>query len=66
VLFLVIPIVFGAVTMIIAANNGRDTSAEKVGWFLLGYFFPLIGLIVALIIGPKAPAADRSQPPPPR
>ena len=65
VLLLIIPIVFGAVTMTIAANNGRDTAAEKTGWFLLGFFFPLIGLVVALIIGPKNPVAGGSQSPPP-
>jgi hypothetical protein len=65
VLFLLVPIMFGAVTMVIASNNGRDSAPEKVGWFLLGFFFPLIGLVVVLIIGPKNRLAGGSAPPPP-
>jgi len=50
---LAIPVFFGMVTMDLAAGKGRTTSGEKVGWFLLGFFFPLLGLIVALVVGPK-------------
>ena len=55
-LLFAIPVVFGIVTMNLAAGKGRNMSGEKVGWFLLGFFFPLIGLIIALVIGPKATA----------
>ena len=50
---LAIPVICGIAAMSIAAGKGRDASGEKVGWFLFGFFFPAIGLIVALIIGPK-------------
>ena len=52
-LLLAIPVILGIITMNLAAGKGRNTSGEKVGWFLLGFFFPLIGLIIALVIGPK-------------
>jgi hypothetical protein len=64
-LFLAVPIICGIVTKNLAAGKGRDASGEKVGWFLLGFFFPVIGIIVALIIGPKAAASDRPPMPPP-
>lgn len=66
VFFIAIPLLFGYVTMRLAAGKGRDSSGEKTGWFLLGFFFTLISLIVALVIGEKAkPAAATSPPPPP-
>lgn len=38
--------VFGAICAILAANKGRSA----IGWFFIGFFFPLIGLIVILVI----------------
>lgn len=50
---LAIFVVCGIAAMSIAAGKGRDATGEKVGWFLLGFFFPLIGLIIALVIRPR-------------
>jgi hypothetical protein len=65
-LFLVVvPVLCGVVTMNLAAGKGRTTSGEKLLWFLFGFFFPLIGLIVAAVIGPKQGAPPIAPPPPP-
>lgn len=41
-------------TMRFAAQKGRDTGGEKFGWFLLGFFFPIIGMLISLVISPRA------------
>ncbi len=56
VVILAIPVLFGWLSMHLAATKGRDTGGEKLGWFLLGLFFPVVGLIVALVVSPKAEA----------
>lgn len=43
----------GSLSAYIASKKNRSVA----GFFLLGFFFPLIGLIVALIIGPGQPSA---------
>jgi hypothetical protein len=50
---LAIPVLLGVVTMTIASRKGRNTTPEKVGWFLLGFILPIVGLIVALVVGPR-------------
>ncbi|MEA2579588.1 MAG: hypothetical protein QOE83_480 [Actinomycetota bacterium] len=54
---LVIPVVFGVATMKIAEGKGWVSGGEKFLWFVLGFLFPLIGIIVAALIPPKTPAA---------
>ena len=54
VVILAIPVLFGWLSMHLTSRKGRDTGGEKVGWFLLGFFFPVVGLIVALVVSPKA------------
>lgn len=45
--------IFGVASAAIASKKNRSTA----GFFLLGFMFPIIGLIVALIIGPGHPPA---------
>jgi hypothetical protein len=56
VVILAIPVLFGWLSMHLAATKGRVTGGEKLGWFLLGFLFPVLGLIVALVVPPKAEA----------
>ena len=51
---LAIPVLFGWLSMHLTSRKGRDTAGEKLGWFLLGFFFPVVGLIIALVVSPKA------------
>ncbi len=44
ILNLLLMVVFGAITAAIASSKGRSA----LGWFFVGFFFPCIGLIVAI------------------
>ncbi len=48
---LVVAIVFAAVCWSLAGNRNRSQPL----WAILGFFFPLIALVVLLIAGKKAP-----------
>ena len=50
---LIISIVFAIVCASLAGSRNR----HRVVWALLGFFFPVIALIVLLIIGKKQPKA---------
>lgn len=43
---LIIMAVFGALCALLANNKGRSA----VGWFILGFLFPLLGLILVLVL----------------
>ena len=68
--FIAIPVLCGVATMVIAQGKGWVTGGEKFLWFVLGFFFPLIGIIVAALISPKTPVSsasdDATSPPPPQ
>jgi type IV secretory pathway VirB2 component (pilin) len=49
------PIVMAFVTKSLAVGRGRDTTGERVGWFLAGLFFPIVAVIVVLALGEKHP-----------
>ncbi len=53
---LIIAIVFAAVCWSLA--GARDRS--QIGWAILGFFFPIIALVVLLVIGKKRPKAATS------
>ena len=40
----------GILTMRIAARGGYSSGGQSVAWFLLGFFFPLLGLAVAFVL----------------
>lgn len=46
---LVLAIIMGTWTGAVAGRKGRDTRA----WFILGFFLPIIGLVVIYILKPK-------------
>jgi len=50
---LIISIVFAIVCASLAGSRNR----HRVVWGILGFFFPIIALIVLLIIGKKQPSA---------
>jgi len=60
-IFFASSIIFGGACAIIAVNKGRD----PLGWFALGFFFSLVGLIVIAALSPAARSSsdsdDRSQ-----
>ncbi len=43
---LIVMVCFGAATALVASRKGRST----VGWFFIGFFFTLLGLIVSLVV----------------
>lgn len=43
---LVISLVFGGITVSIAKSRGKDS---VIGWFLLGFFLDVVGIIITLI-----------------
>ncbi|MYD19735.1 MAG: hypothetical protein F4246_10205 [Rhodothermaceae bacterium] len=45
---ILIPVVFGILCAAIAENKGRD----GIGWFFIGFFLTVIGLVIALIVKP--------------
>ncbi|MDD5448159.1 MAG: hypothetical protein PHO53_03200 [Actinomycetota bacterium] len=45
----ILAVVMGTWTGAVAGRKGRDTRA----WFILGFFLPVIGLIVIYILKPK-------------
>ena len=51
---LVLMIIMGTWAGAVGARKGRSMQ----GWFLLGFFIPVIGLIAAYIVRPKAKTAD--------
>jgi len=51
IIWLVVAIVFAAVCWSLAGNRNRSQPL----WAILGFFFPLIALVVLLIAGKKAP-----------
>jgi hypothetical protein len=66
--FIAVPIACGFATMEITKGKGWASGGEKFLWFVLGFCFPLIGIIIAALINPKPPAArtvSGSLPPPP-
>ncbi len=67
IFFLAIPILCGVATSAIAASKGWVSGQERFLWGLLGFLLPLIGIIIASIVGPKTPAptTSGSAPPPP-
>jgi len=50
---LVVSIVFAIVCASLAGSRNR----HRVGWAILGFFFPVISLIVLLILGKKQRSA---------
>lgn len=50
---LIVSIVFAIVCASLAGSRNR----HRVVWAILGFFFPVIALIVLLILGKKQPAA---------
>lgn len=42
----IIALVFGVICSLIAAHKGRSW----IGWFFIGFFFSLIGLIIVLVV----------------
>jgi len=44
----VVGLIFGAITAVLAQKKGRN----PIGWFIFGFFIPIIALIVILVIGP--------------
>ena len=58
-ILVMIPFALGYVTMRIAESKGCPPS-EKPLWYLLGLFFPLVGLVLAALV-----AGQSSKPPPP-
>ena len=65
IFLLVIPLVCGFATLKIAEGKGRDSGGEKAGWFLLGFFFTIVGIIASLIMPPKTTTEMGNPPPPP-
>lgn len=45
---------FGAISAYIAAGKSRNVYA----WFLLGFIFPVLGIIAALVVGPPTRKVD--------
>ena len=58
-IFVMIPFALGYATMRLAESRGCPPG-EKPLWYLLGLFFPLIGLVLAALV-----AGPSSRPPPP-
>lgn len=48
-IILVIAIIFG----IVCKNIAKDKGYSEIGFFFLGFFFPIIGLIIALCLNDK-------------
>ncbi len=48
---LIVSIVFAIVCASLAGGRNRS----RVGWAILGFFFPIIALVVLLILGKKKP-----------
>jgi hypothetical protein len=58
-IFFASSIIFGGACAIIAVNKNRD----PLGWFALGFFFSLVGLIVIAALSPAARSpSDRDDP----
>ncbi len=53
-------VVFGGGCAIIASNKKRD----PVGWFLLGFFFSFVALIVVAVLTPGDKKSETEQPRP--
>lgn len=53
---LIIAIVFAAVCWSLAGARDRN----QLGWAILGFFFPIIALVILLVIGKKKPKAAAS------
>ncbi len=45
---ILIPLVFGFITATIADNKGLNS----VGWFFVGFFFSLLGILIVMIVKP--------------
>lgn len=56
-IFFVSGIVFGGACAIVATNKKRD----PLGWFVLGFLFSLIALIVIAALSPNAGSPDRKR-----
>jgi hypothetical protein len=51
-----LPILFGYLTMNVARKKGRSPGA----WFALGFFFNVIGLLIAALMNPIGSAATEA------
>ncbi len=49
-------VITGSITAVIASKKNRSA----VGFFILGFVLPLLGIIVALIVSPGQPPAPRN------
>lgn len=54
---LIIMLVFGVLCALIAHSKGRSA----IGWFLIGFFFTLIGLIISLVVSNLKIEEERHQ-----
>jgi len=52
---LLVPAVFGLLCAMIASGRGRN----PLGWFLVGFFFPCIGLVILLVMPDLQAEGDR-------
>lgn len=50
-IFLVVALIGGTVTALAASSKGRS----GITWFIIGFCFPLIGLLIALGMKPQEP-----------
>ncbi len=48
---LVIGFVFGLICSLVAGSKQRN----PIGWFAIGFFFPVIGLILAIVLPENSP-----------
>ena len=53
---LLVPAVFGLLCALVASGRGRN----PLGWFVVGFFFPCIGLVILLVL-PDLKADDDQQ-----
>ena len=54
---LALAIILGTWTGAVAGRKGRSTQS----WFILGFFLPIVGLVIIYILKPVKPAKDEKQ-----
>lgn len=54
--FFVIWLLCGIISAVVASNKGRS----GFGWFILGFLFGPLGLILALVVGKKDEVVEQS------
>lgn len=54
--FLVIWILCGVISAVVASNKGRS----GLGWFLIGFLLGPLGLILALVVGQNREAVEKA------